>query len=128
MCICYLTVNYRSMNAIQCGEGTAQTLGVSVKHMQRILIIVTSFMIGISVAISGGIGFVGLVAPNFARILVGSDYKKTIPVCAMLGGVFLIWCDVLARTLFAPIEISVGIVTSIIGGPIFLLFLKKSAR
>lgn len=127
-CICCLGANYRSLNAIQCGEDTAQTLGVAVKPVQKAMVIVTSLMIGISVAISGGIGFVGLIAPNFARMLVGSNYRKTIPLCAVLGGVFLIWCDVLARTLFAPVEISVGIVTSIIGGPIFLIFLKKGKK
>ncbi|MBQ8306270.1 MAG: iron ABC transporter permease [Blautia sp.] len=124
-CVLYLGIRYRDLNALQCGEETAGTLGVPVRYLQKVMILVISVLTGVSVAICGGIGFVGLVAPNLARLLVGGDYRKSLPVSAFLGGTVLIWCDAVARTVFAPVEISVGIVTAIIGGPLFLFFLKR---
>ena len=124
-CIVFLLLHYRSLNALLCGEETAQTLGVPVGWMQKGLMIVTSVMIGITVSVSGGIGFVGLVTPHIARMLVGSNHKRVFPIGALMGGIFVLWCDVGARMLFAPEELSVGIITAIIGGPFFLWLLKR---
>jgi len=124
-CFAFLGVHHRNMNALLCGEDTAQALGVSVSRMQKMLVVVTSVMIGITVSVSGGIGFVGLIAPHVARMLVGGDHKRVFPISALLGGIFVLWCDVGARMIFAPEELPVGIITAIIGGPFFLWFLKK---
>ncbi len=124
-CFAFLLLHYRSLNALLCGEETAQTLGIPVGWMQKALIMATSVLIGITVSVSGGIGFVGLIAPHVARMLVGGDHKRVFPLSAFMGGIFVLWCDVAARMLFAPEEISVGIFTAIIGGPIFLWLLKK---
>ena len=124
-CMASILVHYRQLNALECGEEAAGTLGVPVAWMQKLMILTVSAMVGVSVAISGGVGFVGLVAPNLARMLVGGDNRRVLPASAFLGGIFLIWCDVLARTLFSPIEVSVGIITSLIGGPVFLFLMKR---
>ncbi|MGI5985579.1 MAG: iron chelate uptake ABC transporter family permease subunit [Oscillospiraceae bacterium] len=89
------------------------------------LIIVISVMIGITVSVCGGIGFVGLIAPNASRMLVGSNHKYVFLISALIGGILVLWCDVASRMLFAPEEISVGIITALIGGPLFLRILKK---
>ena len=88
-------------------------------------ILTTAVMIGMTVSVSGGIGFVGLVAPHVARILVGGNHRRVFPVSALMGGIFVLWCDVLARMIFAPEELSVGIITAIIGGPCFIILLKR---
>ena len=125
VCFFILIINYRSLNALLFGEDTAQTLGVNVKWMQKLLIILTSIMIGMTVSVSGGIGFVGLVAPHVARMLVGGNHKRVFPISAFLGGIFVLWSDIGARMLFAPEEMSVGIITAIIGGPCFIYLLKR---
>ncbi len=82
-------------------------------------------MAGVTVAVSGTIGFVGLMVPHFTRILVGSNHKKVLPVSALLGGILVVWVDVIARLIIAPEELPVGVLTAIIGGPIFIIMLKK---
>lgn len=124
-CMVYLVVHYRALNVFLCGTETAHTLGIDVEKTEKALILTTSLMIGVTVAVSGGIGFIGLVAPHVARMLVGGDHKRVFPVSALLGGIFVLWCDVLARMAFAPQEISVGIFTALIGGPCFILLLKR---
>ena len=125
VCIIFLAVQYRSLNAFLLGDETAHTLGITVPHMERVLILTTAAMIGVTVSVSGGIGFIGLVAPHVARMLVGGDHKRVFPVSALLGGLFVLWCDVAARMLLAPQEIPVGIFTAIIGGPFFIYLLKR---
>jgi iron complex transport system permease protein len=125
VCALLLAVRFRSLNALVCGDETALTLGVSVSRMQKGVMLATSGIIGVTVSVSGGIGFVGLIAPHVARMLVGSDHRRVFPVAALMGGVFVLWCDVAARMLFAPEELSVGIVTALVGGPAFLWMLRK---
>ena len=125
VCFIFLMSQYRSLNVFLLGDETAGTLGIHVPFMEKVLIITTSVMIGITVSISGGIGFVGLVAPHVARMLVGGDHQRVFPVAALLGGLFVLWCDVGARMILAPEELSVGILTAVIGGPIFIYLLKK---
>ena len=127
-CFIFLMIHYRSLNAMLCGEETAQTLGVPVSLMQKGMMLVTSVMIGITVSVSGGIGFVGLIAPHVARVLVGGNHRRVFPIGALMGGIFVLWCDVAARMLFAPEEMSVGIITAIIGGPFFLWLLKRQKK
>ncbi|MBO4725630.1 MAG: iron ABC transporter permease [Firmicutes bacterium] len=125
VCFVFLYNQYRSLNAFLLGEETAGTLGVNVTLMEKVLVLTTSVMIGITVSVSGGIGFVGLVAPHVARMFVGGDNSRVFPVAALLGGLFVLWCDAAARMLLAPEELSVGILTAIIGGPVFIYLLKK---
>jgi iron complex transport system permease protein len=87
-----------------------------------------SLATGAAVSISGPIAFVGLVVPHLVRLLVGSDHRLVLPASALFGAVFLIGCDLVARTAFAPIELPVGIITAVIGGPFFLWLLVRSSR
>lgn len=125
VCALFLYTKYRALNAFLLGEETAGTLGVNVTLMEKVLVLVTSIMIGITVSVSGGIGFVGLIAPHVARMFVGGDNRRVFPVAALLGGLFVLWCDAAARLMLAPEELSVGILTAVIGGPVFIYLLKK---
>ena len=124
-CFIILMIHYRMLNAFLLGDDTAHTLGIRVPRMEKLLILTTSVMIGITVSVSGGISFVGLVTPHIARMLVGGDHRRVFPVAALMGGIFVLWCDVGARMLFAPQELSVGILTAVIGGPFFIYMLKR---
>ncbi len=126
LCMIFLMFNYRGLNLILLGEDTAGSLGINVKRLQKQLIVITSLMAGVTIAVSGTIGFVGLMVPHFTRLLVGGNHKKVLPICALLGGILVVWVDVIARTLIAPEELPVGVLTAIIGGPIFILMLRKS--
>ncbi|RPI53338.1 MAG: iron ABC transporter permease, partial [Deltaproteobacteria bacterium] len=94
----------------------------------RILFFATSLMVGGVVAICGPIGFVGMMVPHICRLLIGADHRYLTPATLLFGGIFLTLCDMLARTLIAPAEIPVGIITALLGGPFFVwLLLGKSA-
>ncbi len=123
--IVFLLINYRGLNLILFGEEVAISLGINVRLLQKQLIFVASILAGVTIAVSGAIGFVGLIIPHFTRILVGGDHKKVIPISAILGGILVVWVDVIGRTIIAPEELPVGILTAIIGGPIFILILKR---
>ena len=123
-----LMVNYRGLNLLLLGDENAGALGVNVAKLQKLLILIASLMTGVTVAVSGTIGFVGLMVPHFTRILVGGDHRKVLPVSALLGGILVIWVDALARMLIAPEELPVGILTSIIGGPLFIWLLKRNTK
>jgi iron complex transport system permease protein len=110
------------------GDETAATLGVDVTRFRYLLFVVLSLVTGVAVAASGAIGFVGLVVPHVTRMLVGTDHKRVLPVAALLGAIFLVWVDVGARMLFAPVELPVGIITSVIGGPFFVWMLASRRR
>lgn len=125
LCILVLMIQYRTLNVLVLGENTAGTLGVHVERMQKMLIVISSLLAGVTIAVSGSIGFVGLMCPHFARLLVGSDHKKVLPLSALLGAILVIWTDVVARMIFAPEELPIGILTAIIGGPIFIMLLRK---
>ena len=102
--------------------------GVNVRRLQKALVLVASLMAGATIAVSGSIGFVGLMVPHFTRLLVGGDHKKVLPVSALLGGILVVWVDVAARMVIAPEELPVGILTAVIGGPSFIIMLKKNNR
>lgn len=124
-CLAFLIINYRALNVLLLGDETAGTLGINVKHMQKCLVLIASLLAGVTIAVSGSIGFVGLMCPHFARMLVGGDHKKVLPVSAAIGGILVVWTDVAARLVLAPEELPLGILTAIIGGPIFIIMLKK---
>lgn len=117
--------HFRTLNALSMGEETAVSIGINVPSMQKFTILLTSVMVGIAVAMAGGIGFVGLIGPHVTRLLVGSDHKRVFQVAPWIGGLFVLFADTVARSLFAPQELSVGIVTALVGGPFFIYLLKS---
>lgn len=127
-CMVVLMVNHRGLNLLLLGDESAGALGVHVPRLQKLLVLVASLMAGVTISVSGSIGFVGLMVPHFTRLLVGGDHKKVLPIAALLGGILVVWVDVAARLVIAPEELPVGVLTAVIGGPIFLWMLKKSHR
>lgn len=123
-----LLLQARPLNAMAVGEESATSLGVDTNRFRTQLFVVTSLITGVLVAVSGGIGFVGLMLPHVARRLVGADHRRVLPVAALGGAVFLVWADVVARTLFSPQEIPIGIVTSLCGAPFFLWLMQRDDR
>ena len=128
LCMIFLLVNYRGLNLLLLGDESAGSLGINVGLLQKELILVASLMAGVTIAVSGTIGFVGLMVPHFTRMLVGGDHRKVLPISALLGGILVVWVDVAARLIIAPEELPVGILTAIIGGPIFIIMLKKKTK
>lgn len=128
LCMAFLLLNNRGLNLLLLGDESAGALGINVRRLQKELVLVASLMAGVTIAVSGTIGFVGLMVPHFTRLLVGGDHKKVLPISALLGGILVVWVDVAARMLIAPEELPVGILTAVIGGPIFIWMLKKNSR
>ncbi|THJ65462.1 iron ABC transporter permease [Arthrobacter echini] len=114
----------RRLDALAIGDETAHILGISPARFRTQLLVVVSLCIGVVVAASGSIGFVGLVVPHLARRLVGAAHVWAVPVSGLLGGIFLVWADLVARTLLQPQELPIGIITAFIGAP-FLLYLIR---
>lgn len=118
----------RPMNLLLLGEETAASMGVNVRAVSLGLLILTSFMVSIVVSQSGLIGFVGLVIPHIFRLLLGPDHRLLIPACLLGGGSYLIACDLAARGLPTAGEMPVGIVTALVGAPLFIFLLWRSRR
>lgn len=121
----YLMLRARALNALLAGAETAVTLGVAVPRFRAALFIVTAAMTGVMVAVSGAIGFVGLIMPHVVRLLVGADHRRVLPVAALAGAVFMVWVDVAARAVVAPQELPVGIITALVGGPAFVWLMRR---
>ena len=121
-----LWLHYRHLNLLLLGEEAAVTLGVNIQQFRLQLILLVSLLTGVLVAVSGSIGFVGLIIPHIVRIIVGSNYKYVIPISALLGGIFLVWADAIARILIAPEEMPIGIITAFCGGPFFIWLLRRN--
>jgi len=118
----------QDLNAISLGEESAIHLGVNVELVKRILFGVGSLIAGSLVALCGMIGFVGLIVPHIARSLVGPDHRRLMPASAILGATFMIVCDLISRVAFSPFEIPVGVITALVGTPIFIVVLKRSQK
>lgn len=114
----------RPLDALACGDDTAQGLGLPMTRARGAIVAVASLTTAAAVAAGGIIGFVGLIAPHAARLLFGADHRRLIPASALLGALLLLVADDLARTVAAPLEIPVGIVTAVLGAPFFLYLLK----
>ncbi|TDC96654.1 iron ABC transporter permease [Nonomuraea deserti] len=121
----YLLLQHRRLNALTAGEETAVSLGVNVARLRITLFVLTSLLVGVLVATSGAIAFVGLIVPHAARLLVGADHRRVLPVTALLGAAFLQLVDVAARTVNAPQELALSIVTALFGVPFFLWLLRR---
>ena len=117
-----------ALNLISQGDETATYLGVDVVRTRRVVLGATALMIGASVAVSGLIGFVGLIIPHLLRLMAGSDLRRLVPASALFGAAFLVVADSLARTVLAPMELPVGALTSLIGGPLFLVLLRRELQ
>lgn len=116
---------HRWLDALAAGPETAAALGVNVAALRTTLFVGLAVLVGVLVAVSGGIGFVGLIVPHAARLVVGARHRVVIPVAALGGGVFLLWVDVLARLAVRPQEIPLGVVTGVVGAPLFLLLMGR---
>ncbi|RQN39649.1 FecCD family ABC transporter permease [Paraburkholderia tropica] len=120
-----LIARRRELNALMSGDIVAATLGLNVARVRRELFVVCSLLTAAMVAVSGAIGFVGLVAPHIARRLVGTDHARVLPASALVGALLLVWADVTARTLIAPDDLPVGVVTGLFGGAFFVLLIGR---
>uniref|UniRef100_UPI0035A2614D FecCD family ABC transporter permease n=1 Tax=Acrocarpospora phusangensis TaxID=1070424 RepID=UPI0035A2614D len=118
----------RPLNLLLAGEEAAASLGLDVHRFRAALFVLVAIMIGTIVAVSGAIGFVGLIMPHAVRLLIGSDHRRALPAAALLGAAFLIVADLVARTLITPEEIPVGIITALVGGPFFLWLMRRRSR
>ncbi len=116
-----------SLNLLSVGADTAATRGVSVARAQRLAFVSTALATSAAVTLAGPIGFVGIVVPHLVRLMTGMDHRIVLPASALFGAAFVVGCDLIARTVLAPVELPVGIVTAIIGGPFFLWLLVRKA-
>lgn len=115
----------RALNALLVGDDAARSLGIDVNRLRATVLVAAALLTGAVVALAGGIGFVGLVVPHVARIIVGSDHRRMLPVALLAGALFLTTCDLLARTLAAPSEVPLGVLTALVGAPFFLWLLRR---
>ena len=122
--VCALLLS-RSLNLLSLGDEPAEQLGVPIEAHRRILLLATSLMVGAAVSVSGLIGFVGLIIPHVLRLAFGPDHRLLVPASALAGAAFLVACDTLARTLLEGRELPVGAITAMLGGPLFLLLLRR---
>ncbi|SCL13834.1 iron complex transport system permease protein [Micromonospora nigra] len=115
----------RTLNAFAFGADAAATLGLDVTRVRWLLLVATALLTAVLVAVSGAIGFVGLILPHAARLLTGPDHRRLLPVAVLAGAIFLVWVDTAARTLFAPRELPAGVLTALVGVPAFVLLLRR---
>jgi len=118
----------RDLNIMLTGEDSAQNLGVEVERIKIYILIICAFMTAMAVSVSGIIGFVGLIIPHIMRLIVGPDHRILLPSAALVGGIFMIFSDTIARTIISPVEVPVGIITALFGGPFFIYLLRKKKK
>ena len=124
-CLVYFRLRSGEMNAVTLGDETASTLGISVTRFRLSVFAAGALLTGIMVAYSGIIGFVGLMMPHIARMLVGGDNARVIPAAALSGAVFLVWADIVSRSVVAPEDMPIGIITGLVGGVFFIWLLRR---
>ena len=117
----------RVLDLISVGSESAAARGVDVERTERVALVSASLATGAAVSLAGPVSFVGIIVPHLVRLIVGADHRLVLPASALFGGAFLIGCDLVARTIAAPLELPVGIVTAIIGGPVFLWLLFRQS-
>ncbi len=116
------------MNLLQLGGDIAASMGISVRQITLILLVTTSLMVSVTVSQCGLIGFVGLVIPHLLRLIIGPDHRVLVPACILGGGAYMVICDLLARTLPAQGEMPGGVITAMIGAPLFIILLRRTRR
>jgi iron complex transport system permease protein len=124
----WLLTQGRSMNALSVGDDTAAGLGVNVHQLRVLLLVAASLLTATVVSVAGGIGFVGLIVPHAARLVVGPDHRKVLPVSLLTGAVFLVLVDLVTRTIDEPNEMPIGIFTAVLGAPFFLMLLNNRKK
>ncbi|MDO5714556.1 MAG: iron ABC transporter permease [Tissierellia bacterium] len=125
ICSLFFLVQYRTLNLMLLGDEVSITLGKDLNKSRHIFILVSSALIGFVVYVSGVLGFVGLIVPHIARILIGTDHKKLIPISMLLGSLLLLWADVISRILIPGSELPTGVIISIVGAPLFIYLIIK---
>ncbi|WP_432707426.1 FecCD family ABC transporter permease [Nocardiopsis ansamitocini] len=115
----------RSLDVMALGDETAASLGVDSDRLRRGLFVLTAVMTGAMVAVSGAIGFVGLVIPHIVRIVVGADHRRVLTIAPLVGAVFMVWVDLASRVLMAPRELPLGVITALIGVPVFITLMRR---
>lgn len=118
---------YRALNLMLLGDEAAMTLGMSLKNRRTMYLLVASLLVGFAVYSAGILGFVGLVIPHMVRLLFGNEHKFLLPLTSLLGSIFLLWADVLCRVIIPRTELPIGILTSLIGAPLFIILMAKSS-
>jgi iron complex transport system permease protein len=117
----------RALNALALGDDSAALLGFETERVKRAVLLASSLLVGAAVAVAGLVGFVGLIVPHALRLVVGSDHRLLLPASALAGAAFLVLCDATARTLLGGPELPVGAITALVGGPLFLVLLRRRA-
>lgn len=129
VCLAYFLIKSRELDLLTFGDEQAQSAGVSTRREKAMILLVTAVLSGTAVAFAGVIGFIDLISPHVARRFFGAEHKLLIPMSALIGGTFMVLCDLAARTVIPPNELPVGVVTSLIGAPFFAwVFFKRRAN
>lgn len=123
-----MLVQARRLNLLMAGDESATALGLDVHSFRQSMFILTAALTGVMVAVSGVIGFVGLIVPHIVRFLVGADHRRALPAVALIGASFTIAADLVARAVISPLELPVGIITALVGGPFFIWLLRRDAK
>lgn len=121
-------LSYRYLNALQLGDDVAKGLGIRVEWARFLLVVLAALLAASAVSVAGLLGFVGLIVPHITRMLVGSDFEYLLPCAAVLGATLVVAADTVARTLFSPVEVPVGIFMAFLGAPFFIYLLRKGMR
>lgn len=124
-CSVLIIVFARELNVMVTGEEVAESLGIDTVKTKKIIIVVSSILVAACVAVSGIIGFVGLIIPHCVRLLTGPNHKRLLPISCLAGSIFMITCDTIARTIASPTEIPVGVLTAVIGAPYFIYLIHR---
>lgn len=124
----YFFTQYRNLNLMVLGDETSITLGLNIEKHRKIYMILSSLITGVIVSLCGTIGFVGIMIPHIVRLIFGTDHKTLLPFSALVGAIFLIWADVIARCAINNMELPIGIITSVIGAPFLLWLMVKGTR
>jgi len=124
--LAWLAAHAQDLNLLAAGEEGAAELGVDVERARRAVFVAASLLVGAAVSVSGMISFVGLIVPHLVRLVFGADHRLLLPASFLGGAAFLVWADTLARTALAPAELPVGVVTALVGGPVFLFLLRRA--
>ena len=124
ICIVVCVMAGRALDAMSVGEDESRSLGIRVRQVRFIVIAASSLGTAAIVSAVGLIGFVGIIVPHIVRLLVGTSYRRILPISVLFGAAFLVFADTLARTIMAPSELPLGVVTAAIGAPVFVLILS----
>ena len=121
----FFWTQYRNLNLMLLGDESAVTLGTDLHRWRLVYLLVSALLVGFVVYKAGLIGFVGLLIPHVVRMVFGTDHKKLIPLSALLGAIFLIWADVLCRVVLPGNELPIGVLTSLVGAPVFVYLMAR---